>query len=153
MQKILYADDTILTCTHACPKIATTHLRKHLAKIENYYATWDIKINADKSELAVFRPESKHCFRRTTAKTKTCTIDIQGKKIVAGDTTKYLGVTLDTKFSFRSHTKAIVQKAQMAYAILKPLMTKLDLDPKVSELMYRQLIRPILTYVVCAWGI
>ena len=136
MQKILYADDTILTCTHACPKIATTHLSKHLAKIENYYATWDIKINADKSELAVIRPESKHCFRRTTAKTKTCTIDIQGKKIVAGDTTKYLGVTLDTKFSFRSHTKAIVQKAQMAYAILKPSMTRLNLDLKVSELMY-----------------
>ena len=44
---------------------------------------------------------------------------------MAGDTAKYLGVTLDTQ--------AIVRKAQMAYAILKPSMTRLDLDPKVSE--------------------
>ena len=58
VQTLQYADDTVLTSVHVCPRIATRNIQKHLVGLEKYFQDWDIKVNAEKTELITFRPDS-----------------------------------------------------------------------------------------------
>ena len=134
-----------------CPRIATRNIQKHLVGLEKYFQDWDIKVNAEKTELITFRPDSKHCFKRTLAKSKKCSINLAGKKVHGTMEVKYLGIILDSQLSFRSHHQQCVRRAQIAYAMLRPSLWRLGLDRKLQQLLYKQIVRPIITYGIPAW--
>jgi hypothetical protein len=67
---------------------------------------------------------------------------------------KYLGVTLDKRLTFASHTAKSIEKAERAFRILYSFLnrkSKLCLHNKL--LLYRSCIRPILCYGVETYGL
>ena len=76
---ILYADDRMIYAHNESPFQATNNTAVYLDLISEYYKTWDIDINAAKSEAICFLNEKQMLdvqiilgpFRRTKTKTGT----------------------------------------------------------------------------------
>ncbi|RZC33321.1 hypothetical protein BDFB_014245 [Asbolus verrucosus] len=67
-------------------------------------------------------------------------------------TVKYLGVHLDETLNFHKHVQESTNKSNSTIKTLYPLInknSKLTINNKL--LIYKQLIRPILTYAAPVW--
>ena len=68
------------------------------------------------------------------------------------DTTRYLGVTLDTRLTWSPHTDQVRKRAAQRMGMLGPLLNrKSDLSVRNGVLLYKQLIRPMMDYACPAW--
>ena len=65
-------------------------------------------------------------------------------------TCKYLGVTLDNRLSFSTHTNIISNKVSCYVGVLYKLRHQLNLKAKLN--FYYGMIYPILNYCVVVWG-
>jgi hypothetical protein len=61
-----------------------------------------------------------------------------GKPIQWVETARYLGVTLDTRFTWSAHVNQVRKKAAQRLGLLSPVLNRR------SVLLYRQLIRPMM---------
>ncbi|GBM30555.1 hypothetical protein AVEN_265008-1 [Araneus ventricosus] len=67
--------------------------------------------------------------------------------------TKYLGVTLDSRLTYDKHITNINKKTRTAKARLYPLLgRKSKLSLKNKLLLYKTILRPIMTYASPVWG-
>lgn len=70
-----------------------------------------------------------------------------GESIAVKDEVKYLDITLDNKLKFKKHIDEKCQKALKCFRSLWPLINKNShLNIKNKNLIYKTVIRPILTY-------
>lgn len=77
----------------------------------------------------------------------------EGVKIDWKNEVKYLGVILDRKLKFHKHIDSVKNKASGAINRLYPILkTHSHLSYKNGVLIYKMLIRPILTYAPAIWG-
>jgi len=68
------------------------------------------------------------------------------------DTTRYLGVTLDTRLTWLPHINQFRKKTAQRMGMLGPLFNrKSDLSVRNGVLLYKQLIRTIMDYACPAW--
>ena len=64
------------------------------------------------------------------------------------ENTRYLGVTLDKRFTWSPHIVQIRKKTAQRVGMLGPLLyMKSDLSVRNVVLLYKQLIRPMMDYV------
>jgi len=74
-------------------------------------------------------------------------------KIPFSDTVKYLGITLDTKLSWKAHLKNKLRMAKGLLLKVRNAMGKLwGLPPKMARWMYTGIVRPALTYGALVWS-
>jgi hypothetical protein len=66
--------------------------------------------------------------------------------------TKYLGVTLDSKLIYRTHISCILRKANYRLRELLPILNKSTVDINLAIIIYKSLLRSILTYASPVWG-
>ena len=59
-------------------------------------------------------------------------------------TFQYLGAVLDNKLSFTTHVDTVCKKANQGMYLIRKLKT-LDVDKKMLEMIYRSLVKSILT--------
>lgn len=65
---------------------------------------------------------------------------------------KYLGVYLDAKLNWQRNTKYMADRARTGIAKLHRLINiKSKLKPKLKLLLYKSIIRPVITYASPAW--
>lgn len=64
---------------------------------------------------------------------------------------KYLGVVLSQNFQFISHVKHILKKVNAAQAMLYRIFSNKYISKAVKIIMYKQLIRPLITYASPCW--
>jgi hypothetical protein len=85
---------------------------RHLVTLSTYLKRWKIKINASKT-LAIY-------FTRCWAPRKLPSINISigGHSIPWFSGVKYLGVTLDKRLTFASHTAKANEKLEKAFHII-----------------------------------
>lgn len=143
---LLYADDTTIYGQSFYAQTATQKVRYHLNKLLDYYKRWKIRINEDKTETITFNRKFKNI--KTITKLKINDVTIQQKT-----TTKFLGMTLDTRLCFAPHLTNSINKAWAALSMLYPLVnrrSKLTIDNKLT--LYKAIFRPILTYACVAWN-
>ncbi|PSN53748.1 hypothetical protein C0J52_02213, partial [Blattella germanica] len=108
---------------------------------------WRIKINVNKCQAVLYT-------RRTSPTLiNPPEITMFGIAIPWTATAKYLGLILDRRLLFGPHIRSVIAKAYSRYWLLIPLMnTKDGLPIKTALLMYKTLLRPIITYASLAWG-
>lgn len=142
----LFADDTAVY-SHSFYAQAASYLAfRHLDKIQQHHKTWKTKINPNKTELIVF--SKKYTNNRIFTIPK-----IEGAQITPQQSVKYLGVHLDCRLNFRRHIKNTLKKAYNTNRLLYPLMgPKSFLNEKNKKLLYKTIIRPILTYAAPIWS-
>ena len=99
----IYADDTVILATSRSSQIVNLLLETQTENIVQYYQTWVLDINPDKTDAVMFT------HRHTRADRPT--LKIQNHTIEYKNELKYKGMTLDKKLSYGSHISHIKGKA------------------------------------------
>lgn len=139
-----FADDTILLASHKNINIATNNLQSIINKTIDWFNTWNIQINENKTVHVIF-----------TTKTKYDVVPlIINNSIIKNDTyAKYLGIIFDNKLTWKHHLtikrNQIKDKFRQLYWLLNK-NSKLTMNNKL--LIYKTIIKPIWTYGLQIWG-
>lgn len=140
----LYADDTAVLTSSLRPRFIIGRLQEAMDRLEQWFRTWRIEINAEKSTAILFTK------RRHTADEN---VSIFGGVIPWRSEAKYLGVVMDQKLTWEKHVNACTVRAKKGMAALYPLLnrnSKLSTNNKLR--IYTAVIRPTMTYASTAWG-
>jgi len=79
-------------------------------------------------------------------------VTLLGEPIEWVNTTRYLGVTLDKGLTWLPHIDQVRKKTAQKMGMLGPLLKrKSDLSFRNEDLLYKQLIRPMMDYACPAW--
>ncbi|GFT59601.1 RNA-directed DNA polymerase from mobile element jockey [Trichonephila clavipes] len=103
----IYADDTVTLATYKNHNTITIALNNHLKLLETFFDTWKIKINIDKTIAVLF----------TNRKTQPTPPTLYSTQLQWSQSTKYLGLTLDKKLTWKQHiiqTRDKFRRAQRA---------------------------------------
>lgn len=139
----VYADDTAVMAQSARPAQLCLYLQRALTALEQWYSRWRMKVNASKSQAT-------QIARRRTKPPQQLVIN--GTPIPWKKTAKYLGVTLDSTLTWRPHIEELRSKAICRLGMLGHLLNRRSvLSRRNALLLYKTLIRPIMTYAAPAW--
>lgn len=139
----LYADDTAIAARSTKPNLSLRYTQRHLEDLEEWMERWKIKSNQNKTKAVFFskrrhRPDTQILHNETD--------------IPWTDEAKYLGVTLDRKLTWNSHTTKITNTANNRYQALLPLLNRRSkLNPHTKARIYKSIILPTLTYSPSTW--
>jgi len=92
-------------------------------------------------------------FTRIWKFTQPPCLKMGGEEIEYSDSARYLGVTLDSKLSWKKHLKAKAKDAKRKILIMSNAMGKLwGAPPIMTRWAYTGIIRPSLTYGAYVWA-
>ncbi len=138
-----FADDTAIL--YSDPNIHRVHriLQQHLNKITDWCSKWGIKLNENKSTQITFSLMKKSCPA----------IVINNISIPTLTTTKYLGIHLDRRLTWREHITKKKNQVNLIYKKLYWILRKKSkLNPETKIAIYKAMIKPIWTYGLQLWG-
>jgi hypothetical protein len=143
----LYADDTAIYGHSYFAQAALLQNRLHLKIPIEYFEKWELKLNETKTETIIF--SCKHTNNKILTPIK-----INNYSVTPAKTVKYLGVTLHTRIkNFKENIKQKLVKANNATRIIYPLIKRTNkLNTKNKLLIYKTLLRPIITYAAPIWS-
>lgn len=141
-----YADDTAVYASANRTTTIYKRLQRALVRIEKFYDKWKIKINPAKTQAIIFP------FNNQRRRLPTAALTLGNTPIEYTASVKYLGVTLDSKLIFRDHINMIRNKATRCVSAVYPLIgRRSNLSVKNKFLIFKAIIRPILTYASPIW--
>ncbi|GFV39838.1 RNA-directed DNA polymerase from mobile element jockey [Trichonephila clavipes] len=139
----IYANDTVTLATYKNHKTITLALNNHLNLLQNFFDTWKIKINIDKTIAVLF----------TKKKTKPTPPTLYSTQLQWSQSTKYLGLTSDKKLTWNQHITQTRDKFWRALRAFIPLIGRNSVLNMYNKLLlYTAVLRPILTYGSPVWG-
>ena len=140
-----YADDLTIISQHPKHETAATHMQQYITTLERWLLDNRMKVSADKSTLTL-------ATSHTREHTAHPHVTLNNTPIPHNNTSTILGVTYDTGTTFRKHTENINTKAKNRMNVLRALANTTYGHSKESiTTLYKQFIRPILTYAHPAW--
>ncbi|GBN13709.1 putative RNA-directed DNA polymerase from transposon X-element, partial [Araneus ventricosus] len=138
----LFADDTAVMSTGASDHVMTS-LNDYLDQLGRWLIRWKVQVNSDKCQSVYFTR------RRSTPSPPK----LYRRPIPWRDETKYLGVMLDKRLTYKTHVDEVRNKVTAVNIKLYYVMgknSKLSLRNKL--LLYKTLLRPIMSYASPVWG-
>lgn len=140
----IYADDTALTSSinnYELPKLVK-RMESGLAEIKNNFSSWKVKLNEAKTETILFT--KSQIMNNIKGLNR---ISFNDSPLEWQQTVKYLGITLDSKLTFRANIAESHLKARKAMASIYCLLKRnSSLSQRCKLTLYRSYIRPIMTY-------
>jgi hypothetical protein len=141
----LYADDTVIIATSRKPTLLFSYLEAYLKDLQRWLNEWRIAINVCKSTAIILARAGRRFIQPRP-------VTLFGETIQWVETTRYLGVTLDTRLTWSPHIDQVRKKSAQRIGMLCPLLNrKSDLSIRNGVLLYKQLIRPMMDYACPAW--
>jgi hypothetical protein len=135
-----FADNTAILSSNDDITIAAQHLQEHLNLINNWANNWMISINESKSSQVTFALRPGICP----------TIKLKNKIIPISNETKYPGIILDKRLTWKSHLQNKRKLTNIRLHLFRPLLkSKLNLKTKM---IYNSMTRPIWSYGIQIWG-
>ena len=117
-----------------------TSLQEDLDKLAAWETKWKMKFHPDKcSILQITRIKSPKIYN----------YKLHGHTLKNETSTKYLGVTIDNKLCWNSHTDNITKKANSSLAFLRRNLQISQRHIKTNA--YTTLVRPQLEYAAAVW--
>lgn len=139
----LFADDTAILCRGNSTVRIRYALQNHINQIEEWLDRWKVDINVSKSCAVYFSRKKK----------KPHLLHMYGTPIPWSNEAKYLGVILDKRLTWRPHLDMIKTKFRKArFSLISLLGRRSPIEVKIKLLMYKVLLRPIITYAAPIWG-
>jgi hypothetical protein len=135
----VYADDTNISIRSGSVDIAVWKLNAATAIVEPWFRKWRIKINKKKCALTLFSRRLRHYLGNN------CPVKFFNENIAWTKETQYLGVTLNSKLTYRTHISCISRKANYRLRQLFPILNKSSTIDINLALIYKSLLRSILT--------
>ena len=139
-QMRMLADDSIVYRQILTPADHFT-LASDLNKLLSWAKTWQMDFNV--SKCAVLSVTTKRNI-------STYNYFMGSQQIPRTDNQDYLGVTINTKFSWQPHINKVQNKASKTLGLLK--RTLHAAPPQVRHTAYEVIVRPTLEFAACAWA-
>jgi hypothetical protein len=140
----LYADDTAILVRSWSPRIISRDLQGAVESLESWFRTWRIDVNPEKSNAILF---TKRHFRPVGE------VAMFNRVIPWTTVVKYLGVKFDNHLTFipqveHAKTRGLILRGQLNSLVCR--QSKLSIKNKIT--IYRQIVRPAMTYGFVVWG-
>jgi len=140
-----HADDTAIISTSRKPTLLVSYLESYLNDLERWFSQLRIAINVSKSTAIIFARAGRRFIQPRP-------VTLFREPIEWVETTRYLGVTLDTRLTWSSHTDQVRKRTAQRTGMPGPLLNrKSDLSVRNRVLLHKQLIRPLMDYACPAW--
>lgn len=124
----------------------------YLVKLTEYYNKWKIRINTEKSIYTIIKPPKHHLALTTNRQLGDANsnelISINQTYIKYSNTIKYLGVNFNDELC---NTHIILHKLNMSKMKFKKILFSKNVDPKIKLLIYKQILRPVISYCFSTW--
>lgn len=141
-----YADDTAVYASANRTSTIVRRLQTSLNTVQEFFDKWRIKANPAKTQAIIFPFDGKR------KRLPTIQLVLNGTQIEYSNSVTYLGVCLDRKLNFKEHIATLRNKANRSIAALYPIIGRRSiLDQRNKLLVYKSVIRPILTYASIIW--
>lgn len=146
-QLALFADDTAIYCSDTNPNVIVSKLEATLTELDNYFTSWKIKVNNNKTQSIFFTKRRAERFLPNRC------INFKNTELSWNSEIKYLGVMFDKKLSFKLHCQYANEKAQKYVQILYPLINRHSkLNIKNKLLIFKCIFKPMLLYAGPVWS-
>ena len=141
-----YADDTLLLARNHDLAAAITDLQDATTYMSHWYTKWNLVPNFDKTKTKIFS------LRRIRPQTDITLNGTQIRWLNSDEPLRYLGADLDTRLTYRQHTNRRLTLAYTRLTQLYPLLNRrTPLKTDCTILLYKSLLRPLLTYACPVW--
>ena len=138
----LFADDACFSFSDKCPIILEQTINNELCKIGQWFNLNKLCLNLDKTNYIIFTK------KRLNYDFNIC---INNDKIKETSSTKYLGVIIDNKLSWKPHIDQVVGKLSKGCWAVCRIRPYVNLH--TLKIIYYSLIYPHLQYCVASWGL
>jgi hypothetical protein len=126
------------------PTLLVSYLESYL-NFQWWLSEWRIAVNVSKSTVKIFARAGWHFIQPRT-------VTFFRRPIQWVETTRYLGVTLDTRLTWSPHIHQVSKETAQRIGMLGPLLDrKSDLSIRNGNLPYKQLIHPRMDYACPTW--
>ena len=126
-----------------CALDAENYANQNLKKIENWARENKMHFNENKSKVLLVTT-------KTSGDNRTLNIYLKNKRLQQVSELKYLGIYLDSKFSFDRHVDYITGKCTPIINMLaKSAKFKWNMGHRALKVNYNGAIEPILTWSTC----
>lgn len=139
----MFADDICLFYPYKFDQVLKTYIERDLSLIFEFARINKLLLNADKTKLIRFRPNSQKFENHFS-------INVDGVVVTEVSEVKYLGVTMQKNLCWDAHINSLRNKIAPAIGILHKMKYILDLKAKL--LIYHSLIESHLKYLVIIYG-
>lgn len=142
----LYADDTAIITAANRTNTIITRLQHSASHLNSYFEKWKIKINALKTQAIVFP------YNKSRKRLPRSNVILNNDSINFSTSATYLGVKIDSNLNFRAHIEQTNTKALRCFRALYPILApKSKMSTKNKLIIYKTIIRPIITYGSSVW--
>ena len=141
---ILFADDTTLHESHRNMNYLTHMVQEDIKNLDSWFKANKLSLNTQKSVVMMFLP------RTTDENLKHPIIKIDTVSLPVVSQTKFLGITIDNKLSWKEHINNIIRKISINKILIgksRNLMTH-----TAKRNIYYAHIYPHLTYTNTIWS-
>ena len=140
---IMYADDCSIYASGANIREIITRANQELIIINSWIKCNKLTLNMDKTHYIIFN-------RNKTLPFNLDQLKIDSTPVVEQSSTKFLGVFLDKKLSWKDHINHVQAKINKQCGIIYQVRGLLS--TKALRLIYYSLVYPIITYCHVVWG-
>ena len=138
---VLFADDTNIFCSGGNLQELLGRITAEMCKLKNWFDRNKLSLHLNKTKLMLFGN-----YKISTQ----ALIQVDGVNIERVHENTFLGIILDEKITWKSHTKHIQNKLSRSISVLSK--AKHFLDHKSLHILYNSLILPYLNYCAEIWG-
>ena len=141
---ILFADDTNLFFSHHDLAYLYTSINAELSKLNDWFRANRLSLNIKKTNYVMFG--TKRLFKDTSQ----FRLSIDGVIIDRVNSTKFLGVIVDSKLTWREHTVYVASKVARGIGALN--RARRLLPRKLLLMLYHSMVYSHLSYCNIIWG-
>lgn len=147
---LAYADDVMLAFSGPRASIVNRNVNMFLGELCGYFTRWRLRLNPAKCSAMVFRGRTGTTYPNFRRYVPVVRIGVDDVAITG--TIKYLGVVFDSRLEFRNHVDYALDRARRVYFGYHRLFRmRRGLSSAVKLLIYRQVIRPVVSYAFPIW--
>lgn len=143
----MYADDTAVITQHSDIIEGGTQLQEAVNHITSWCNKWYLQLNPHKCETKIFT------LRRPTNPPRIKINNLEIEWNTHDRAVKYLGIHFDRRLTWGIHINKKLNECHTRLVQLYPIINrKSSLKIECALLMYKSLLRPIITYGCTVWG-
>ena len=143
---ISYADDTVLMAVMPSPGVRATvaeSLIRDLGRVSELCDLWGIKLNAINTKTLIIK-------RSGTMHLQSPPLTIGGTVLKKSDDLVILGVTFDSKMTFKKHLRSVSRAASQRLGVLRKSWRVFH-DRSLLGRYFRSFFLPVLEYCSAVW--
>ena len=140
---VIFADDTNLFMKGKCVNEVIKIMNSEIEKIVHWLRANKLSLNINKTHYVIFRSQKRKLLVHDD-------IRVDGQTIECVESTKFIGVILDSKLTWGNHLSLIRSKVAKGIGVLSKSRKILHSSSLVT--LYHSLIFPYFIYCIEVWG-